>query len=80
MTRYAGRLRDAGCTVMLAGVSDGVARQLEKTGAESVLGRDNVFPATAALTQSTRQAMDAAQRIVARPDGPATGTGEPADR
>lgn len=80
MTRYASRLRDARCTVMLAGVSDGVARQLEKTGAESVLGRDNVFPATAALTQSTRQAMDAAQRIVARPDGPAAGTGEAVDR
>lgn len=80
MTRYASRMRDAGCTVMLAGVSDGVARQLEKTGAESVLGRDNVFPATAALTQSTRQAMDAAQRIVAGPDGPTTGTGDVADR
>ena len=69
VTRYARRLRDAGCTLMLAGVSAGVARQLEKTGAVTVLGRDNVFRATAAVTESTRQAVAAARRISASPGG-----------
>lgn len=69
VTRYARRLRAAGCTLMLAGVSDGVARQLEKTGAVTVLGRGNVFRATAAVTESTRRAVAAARRISASPGG-----------
>jgi SulP family sulfate permease len=64
VTRYAQRLRDADCTLMLAGVSEGVARQLDSTGAAAVLGRDNVFLATSAVTWSTRKALDAAQHIV----------------
>ena len=63
VTRYARRLRDADCTLMLAGVSDGVAQQLTKTGAESILGRHNVFSATPAVTESTRQAIQAAARV-----------------
>jgi SulP family sulfate permease len=64
MTRYARQLREQDCTLMVAGVSDGVAAQLDATGANSVLGRENVFLATAAVTESTRAAMAAAQRMV----------------
>lgn len=63
VTRYAQRLRDADCALMLAGVSEGVARQLDRTGAAAVLGRDNIFPVTAAVTESTRRAMDTARRM-----------------
>lgn len=63
VTRYARRLDDAGCTLMLAGVSQGVARQLGKTGAEAIIGPQNIYLATPAVTESTRLAMDAGARI-----------------
>jgi SulP family sulfate permease len=73
VTRYARRLRDVEGALMLAGVSEGVARQLEKTGAISVLGRGNVFHATPAVTESTRRAVDAAQRVVSQASHTASG-------
>jgi hypothetical protein len=46
---------------MLAGVSERVARQLDKTRAVSVIGGERIFRATRAVTESTRQAITAAE-------------------
>lgn len=68
-TAAAPRKCDVDSTLMLAGVSGRVAMQLEKTGALSDIGPDRVFHATRAVTESTRQAMAAAQAL--------TGPGSP---
>ncbi len=64
VTRYAARLEQAGSTLMLAGVSDRVAAQLDATGAAEQMGRDHIFLASPAVTESTRRAMAAARRTV----------------
>ncbi|MCV2394767.1 SulP family inorganic anion transporter [Actinotalea sp. M2MS4P-6] len=69
--RYAARLHAVGSTLMLAGVSDQVAAQLESTGTADELGRENLFRATDAVTASTRQALEAAAGWTRRePEGP----------
>ncbi len=69
VTRYATKLHAVDGTLMLAGVSAGVQRQLERTGAIDVIGPANVFPATSSVTESTRQALHAAAaRAASRPD------------
>ena len=68
VTRYAERLHDVDSTLMLAGVSDRVADQLDSTRASSTIGPDNIHRATPAVTESTRRAMAQARRGADRPD------------
>ena len=68
VTRYAERLHDVDSTLMLAGVSDRVADQLDSTRASTTIGPDNIHRATPAVTESTRRAMAQARRGADRPD------------
>ena len=77
VTRYAQRLQDVESTLMLAGISERVEAQLEATGAITILGRDNVFLATTAVTQSTRQAMAAASTLTGPGRSPDQGSSAP---
>jgi hypothetical protein len=43
LTRYAAALRGAGGTLMLAGVSEELRGQLDRTGLAAAVGPDNVF-------------------------------------
>jgi SulP family sulfate permease len=62
--RYAERLRARDSQLSLAGVSDDVLDQLERTGVIDFIGRENVFLATPAFGESLGQAMDAGQRWI----------------
>ena len=68
VTRYAERLHDVDSTLMLAGVSDRVADQLDSTRASTTIGPDNIHRATPAVTESTRRAMAQARRGAGRPN------------
>ena len=68
VTRYAERLHDVDSTLMLAGVSDRVADQLDSTRASTTIGPDNIHRATPAVTESTRRAMAQARRGADRPN------------
>ncbi len=60
---YAGKLRQRGGRLFISGVNDTILEQLEKTGVfEESIPREDIFPATGVLGESTRQAMEAAQR------------------
>ena len=62
--RYAERLRARDSQLSLAGVSDDVLDQLERTGVIDSIGRENVFPATPAFGESLGRAMDAGERWI----------------
>lgn len=62
LTRYAEELRDHDCRLILAGVGDHTARELEKTGVIKVFGRDNIFRATERVGESTLEAFHEAER------------------
>ena len=63
METYAGKLRQRGGKLLVSGVNDTILEQLEKTGAfEESIPREDIFLATSVLGESTRQALDAAQR------------------
>jgi SulP family sulfate permease len=61
LARYRDQLDDVGSTLMLAGLSDRVYRQLATTGVLTTIGSDSVFTATPRVTESLRQALTAAQ-------------------
>jgi sulfate permease, SulP family len=63
MVQYHAALRDAGCHLVLAGVSEAVMHQLERTGALATLGRDNVFPAQPGITMSVAAAVVRAHQL-----------------
>ena len=69
ITRYSQRLRAVGSRLMLAGTSERVLRQLQQTEALGVIGPENVFRATASVTESTRAAVAAAQGTAEGPAG-----------
>jgi SulP family sulfate permease len=69
LERYAGELRQQGGKLMLSGVSEGVLKQLEKTGSFEAIPREDIFLATDVLGESTVRAIDAAQTWLAQDDG-----------
>ena len=58
---HARKPRAGGSRLLLCGVEPRVMRELEGAGTLGVLGRENVFPATAILGDSTAQARAAAE-------------------
>lgn len=73
---YRSRLADAGNTLVLAGVSPGVAATLERTGLMARLGPRNVFLAKGGITESLDQAYAHALSIAAGPGEPTPDPGE----
>ena len=69
--RYADRLRARNSRLSLAGVSDDVLDQLERTGVIESIGRENVYPATTDYGESLGKAIDAAEQWIEQqsPDG-----------
>jgi SulP family sulfate permease len=59
--RYARTVQGNGGKVMLAGVSESLFAQLERTGLLQVIGRNNVFIAQAQWGTAANQALEAAQ-------------------
>ncbi|MBD1270737.1 SulP family inorganic anion transporter [Aeromicrobium tamlense] len=62
VSAYAGELNRAGGTLMVAGVSRAVTRQLEATGVIAIIGRDHVFEAEDRVGSSLAKAREAADR------------------
>ncbi|MCC6453619.1 MAG: SulP family inorganic anion transporter [Caldilineaceae bacterium] len=60
LTRYARQLEAHEGRLILAGVSEVIYHQLEKTGAINLLGRDNIFPAEPQWGLSAQKAYGAA--------------------
>lgn len=60
--RYAADLDRVGSRLYLAGVSSGVAHQLDATGTSELLGEDSVVPATAVVHDSLTTAIGRAER------------------
>ncbi|MBY6061491.1 SulP family inorganic anion transporter [Microbacterium esteraromaticum] len=61
---YAERVRAAGGTLMISGVSEAVHRQLLDTGIMRRIGERYVFRAHTRVGESLQQARDAAQRLI----------------
>lgn len=61
LDRYAEQLHEVGSTLMLAGVSPAIDKQLRQTGVIDTIGAENVFRASPVLTQSTSDAVRTAQ-------------------
>lgn len=57
MVRYRAALGAAGCHLLLAGVGEGVMRQLARTGALETLGAENVFEAEPGIGTSLHAAI-----------------------
>jgi SulP family sulfate permease len=74
LSRYARTVQGNGGKVMLAGVSEGLFSQLERTGLLQLIGRDNVFMAQAQWGVAANQALEAAQGWLDAIDRPAKGT------
>jgi SulP family sulfate permease len=62
--RYADRLRTRNSRLSLAGVSDDVLDQLERTGVIESIGRENVYPATTDYGESLGEAIEAAEQWI----------------
>jgi SulP family sulfate permease len=63
LLRYQDELDEYGSRLLLAGVSDRVLAQLERTGAYQRLGPDNVFPATESVGASLISALARAEEV-----------------
>jgi SulP family sulfate permease len=63
-------LARTGNVLVLAGVRDEVVRTLDRTGTTEKLGRENVFPAEAGITEALDDAVSYARTLIA--DGPGT--------
>jgi SulP family sulfate permease len=61
LDRYTRTVQGNGGKVMLAGVSEGVLSQLERTGLLELIGRENVFLAQAEWGAAANRALEAAQ-------------------
>ena len=61
--RYHDALRASGAHLILAGVGDGVARQLRDTGAVELIGQNNIFGATESVGESLNQALQRAEQL-----------------
>ena len=73
LDRYARTVQGNGGKLMLAGVSEDVISQLERTGLLRLIGRDNVFVEQAQWGAAANQALEAAQAWLDAID-PATGS------
>lgn len=60
LDRYAGKVKESGNRLMLAGVSDDAYDQLQKTGVLETIGAENVFRGGQEFGASTREALLAA--------------------
>ena len=70
LERYAAQLRARNGRLILAGVSERVKQQLDRTGTtQAVLGEDNVFLATHSLGAASQQALMMANAWLAAGDG-----------
>ena len=70
LERYAAQLRARNGRLILAGVSERVKQQLDRTGTtQAVLGEDNVFLATHSLGAASQQALMVANAWLATGDG-----------
>lgn len=77
--RYAHQLHRRGGRLMLAGVSERVRWQLERTGLLRKLGPENVFPSTTVIGEALAQARNAAQAWLAAAQATPEGNGESPD-
>ncbi|GAA3636862.1 SulP family inorganic anion transporter [Microlunatus ginsengisoli] len=78
--RWADRLRDRGCRLVLTGVNRQLAETLDRSGITARLGPENVVPATDVLLRSLENAYALGEAWVARdPDAP-WGDGPKADQ
>lgn len=57
-------LRKTGRSLLISGINPDVERVLRRSGAWDVIGAENVFPAEANLTMSTKRALKRANQIV----------------
>lgn len=64
LLRYRAELADAGCSLLLCGVSDDVMRQLAASGALAVFDASRVFAATAIVSESLTAALQHARELV----------------
>jgi len=68
LRRYAETLRTHDSKLLLVGVDAAVLNQLERTGLLAIIGKDNVFPATAQLGEALNAAVDAANAWLGQQD------------
>jgi hypothetical protein len=61
-------LQEGDGALLLAGVGEHMADQLERTGIASLLGPDCIFPARSLVYQSTDEAFEAGRRRLERSD------------
>ena len=59
---WASQLQEGGGALLLAGVGEHMADQLERTGITELLGPDAIFPVQSLVYQSTQEAFDAGRR------------------
>ena len=71
LERYRLRLAAADGRLMLAGVEPALHKQLERTGALTSIGQENIFMAQPELAASIGAAVSAAEDWLARPAEPA---------
>jgi SulP family sulfate permease len=64
LTRYARTLQEHGGKVILAGISEGVLSQLERTGLLELIGKDSIFMATHEFGVAANQAYEYAQKVL----------------
>jgi len=75
LDRYARTLQGNGGRLMLAGVSDGVFQQLERTGLIRLIGRENVFKEQPQWGAAANQALETAQAWLESLDQPGESAG-----
>jgi len=62
LDRYARTVQDQGGKLILAGLSEGVQTQLERTGLLELIGKENIFIATDELGMAANQAFEYGQK------------------
>ena len=70
LDRYTRTIQGNGGKLMLAGVSEGVYSQLERTGLLALIGRENVFPEQPQWGAAANQALEAAEAWLETLDQP----------
>jgi SulP family sulfate permease len=64
LDRYARTVQEHGGKVILAGISEGVLPQLERTGLLELIGKENIFMATDQFGMAANQAYEYAQLLL----------------
>ena len=62
LDRYTRTVQEQGGKLILAGLSEGVLTQLERTGVLELIGKENIFMATDEFGMAANQAFDYAQK------------------